>query len=77
VGSYQEDAFEKHTHEIIKDKSVIEWYLSPKGTHGVPLSTWDASRGNSSKTQYRAGEAGQSSETRPANAYVHFIIKYE
>lgn len=76
VGSYQEDAFERHSHRIVKDKNVIEYYEKspPAGTSNNVADKWHSDRFKSTETGYHAEETG-GSETRPANAYVHFIIK--
>lgn len=77
TGSYQEDAFEQHSHPITKDKKVLEWSKQePKGGWSSPSGTYEGLNTGNPETLYKIGDSG-SSETRPANAYVYFIIKYE
>jgi microcystin-dependent protein len=61
VGSIQEDAFESHAHTVP--------YSNGSGG-GTPY----AANGNAVFSSYASGSAG-GNETRPVNAYVHYIIR--
>jgi hypothetical protein len=62
VGSFQKDAFAKHSHSLSVYRTE-----HPNGS---------ASRaGNVSLKSERTGEEGISEETRPKNVYVHYLIK--
>jgi len=63
VGSVQEDAFEAHDHRLDWDLQII--------ATGPNSTSYGSDRSRTSKTE----TAGQSSETRPLNAYVNYIIK--
>ena len=65
VGSYQEDAFQTHRHDIFVNNNPI---TAGAGVRGAGNSTDETA---SNKTSLEGG-----SETRPKNAYVNFIIKY-
>ena len=64
VGSYQADEFESHTHteKFYEDINPGQMLVPPGDNVG-------------SITTHNSGSAG-GSETRPKNAYVHYIIKY-
>ena len=64
VGSFQQDAFKIHTHEIKK------WGRSFKGddSDGKPFVDTGWERGFTESQ-------GESTETRPKNVYVHYLIR--
>lgn len=67
VGSYQGDAFQQHTHAYVRNLETIV-----RGSSGGEATVL---RGT--QTVQTFGATGNtSSETRPRNAYVHYIIKY-
>jgi hypothetical protein len=70
VGSVQEDAFKdhQHLHRWFKYESTSE---PPHITAGDPLS-WDPA----GERWTERADQGAGPETRPKNAYVHWIIKY-
>lgn len=65
VGSYQLDEFKTHRHDVYVNNNTA---TNGAGIRGAENST-DATATN--KTSLEGG-----SETRPKNAYVHFIIRY-
>jgi phage-related tail fiber protein len=65
VGSVQDDAFESHTHTVTQAPVGL---LSPGG-----LGT--GATYNLKYTPFETGDAGTSTETRPTNVYVNYIIK--
>ncbi len=67
VGSYQEDAFQNHSHGYTKHQTTID-RGSSGGQAAVLRNHTDVESGLAN------GNAG--AETRPRNAYVHYIIKY-
>lgn len=85
VGSYQGDAFEQHNHTGSASGGNHYHYLGSRGfeTNGAPGSdgSQDDSHirtrpGGSHTHTLNINNAGSSSETRPENANVIFIIKY-
>lgn len=65
VGSYQDDQFQTHRHDVYVNNNATG---GGSGIRGAGNST-DATANN--KTSLEGG-----SETRPKNAYVNFMIKY-
>ena len=68
VGSYQEDEFESHVHWGVPWLSSGLTFYGGGGVHFY--SPWRIDSGS-----HHTAPAG-GDETRPKNAYVHFIIKY-
>lgn len=72
VGSYQSDAFKRHTHRLaIADGANPGLAKLPPGDHSynqITMGTGDTIREQPAKTG--------ANETRPKNAYVYYIIKY-
>lgn len=67
VGSYQNDALQDHFHGYVRNETTIQ-----RGTSGGQATVL---RGTELANSY--GPSGRvGSETRPRNAYVHYIIKY-
>lgn len=67
VGSYQNDALQDHYHGYVRNETTIQ-----RGTSGGQATVL---RGTELANSY--GPSGRvGSETRPRNAYVHYIIKY-
>lgn len=71
VGSFEKDAFERHQHKR-NDQSMNEILLRVGGNGaGLP---------DGGSSQFRPHEstdfAGESTETRPKNAFVYYIIKW-
>jgi Phage Tail Collar Domain len=72
IGSYQLDAFQSHDHQT--DGTPI-----PGGIHlGTKNNAFSGGGGSSFGYggDMRTGFSGDSTETRPKNAYVNYIIKY-
>lgn len=67
VGSYQGDAFENHTHTYNTRLTYIN-----RGSSGGQAAV----RYQDQTATTSGASNGPSSETRPRNAYVHYIIKY-
>jgi len=66
VGSYQADAFQAHTH-------TLAWGNGYPGFSGGP---YEVPIVNAGFNGFQTTSAGNSSETRPKNVYVNYIIKY-
>jgi microcystin-dependent protein len=66
VGSYQDDAYETHTHG----------YTAGTGTRMGDGYTWHNEVQNLAAKVSTAGTGTSSTETRPDNVYVEFYIKY-
>ena len=85
VGTYQLDAFQGHYHRI-EDSSnnvpLTAFAFSTGSTDRVSfqdISNWDKDTHFNARTIYGDGVNGEprvTSETRPQNAYVNYIIKY-
>lgn len=77
VGSYQLDAFQGHHHNVVMttaasdtgDGGVTCGATGNSQNPGYNYASWPISDGGNGTPRY-------SSETRPKNAYVHYIIKY-
>lgn len=67
VGSYQEDAFQDHTHAYTKNQTTID-----RGSSGGQAAVLR----NTVLAATTGANNNPSSETRPKNASVHYIIKY-
>ena len=81
VGTYQNDALKKHSHGVTDPghKHDVRVDDDVSGENGIDENDSDNDDGTSStessKTNITIDEAGESIESRPKNAYVHFIIK--
>lgn len=73
VGSYQEDAFQGHWHNILAGLSGGNYVSKSNGGTGSG-SSFNAGRDPISDGTN--GDPRISSETRPKNVYVNYIIKY-
>lgn len=73
VGSYQRDAFERHTHKPF-DVPIAQSFSFLAAPSDVYVPAYGP--GVFVNNLPSSGAAGQSQETRPKNAYVNYIIKY-
>lgn len=64
VGSVQDDAFEAHTHTVNVEN----------GINGAEAGATEDPSGSATPNTFDTGSAGDSTETRPKNAYVNYII---
>lgn len=84
VGSYQQDAFQGHFHEVKNDNGFRPKRNTGSGGSGFRTSPTTDPPNVSANIYYAQdiitdainGDPRTSSETRPSNAYVKFIIKY-
>lgn len=75
VGSKQEDAFQGHWHQLFGHTNDSHWWNS--GQHSLINSSYNIN--NHVRDPISNGVNGDprtSSETRPKNVYVYYIIKY-
>lgn len=72
IGSYQPDAFAVHTHT----SQFVSRHQDPVTSWTTPFNILNTDgSGSPVNTNPAGGAAGNSSETRPKNVYVNFIIK--
>lgn len=83
VGSYQDAGTGSHFHYMVALGAATQHQSPNNHLSQVAYSPWvtDSERYSlkgttTAPTQLKTSEGGNSSETRPKNAYVHFIIKY-
>lgn len=69
VGSYQTDDFEQHNHQVVSDSGLYAFGGSSSG------SGFGGTGFRSQLSTKDTGNAGGSTETRPKNVYVNYIIK--
>ncbi len=76
VGSFQGDLFAAHSHDYYSAAASLQNSLYPNAD-GRVLTLMGDRNSTWSKGRYDFGiEATGGNETRPRNAYVHYIIKY-
>lgn len=84
-GEFEDDQFQGHWHQVIKDQRVFEWYENtPNGIHTLINSIHHTPRHGTTNSWYTAvdamtdganGAPRTGTETRPVNMTVVWIIK--